>query len=126
MSNHYDLACATCADSRCGFDVNHGGEGFAELLRARPQLTALGRWLRDREATKSQWRIDGSGTKTGVYADAAIFLAKHEGHDVYVRDEYGHRFDECSSAIDCASCGHRDYCHRPVGHDGEHAKERAP
>jgi hypothetical protein len=62
---------------------------------------------------------------TGYEAGMPGWFAKHAGHRVVVRDEYGGIMGDCGSWFGCDVCGHKGKrCVLPEGHDGEHSDKR--
>lgn len=57
--------------------------------------------------------------------DVAWF-AKHAGHDLVVRDEYGAFVDECSEWLFCECCGRHQRCRHPKNHEGVHRPKVPP
>ena len=49
------------------------------------------------------------------------WFARHKGHDIVARNEYGDYCGDCNELLKCGSCGAPHHCRRPAGHDGAHA-----
>lgn len=52
--------------------------------------------------------------------DVMKFMAKHEGHDVQVVDEYGKLYSWCGDYSTGCECGKTHGCRLPKGHEGQH------
>lgn len=125
MSTYWDVHCRTC-DEGLGLYLNHEEETMHWLISQRDALAAFGRDF-DRAGASGRW---GYG-EVRLGDDASVdceWFAKHAGHDLVPRDEYGGYADRCGHYwVKCGECGKQSRCLLPLGHSGEHAtKERAP
>ena len=112
MSEDWDFYCTRC-EERCGLhDLNHAEKQLREVLKHRDAIKALVPAL---EAIDDTYMMLREGTLPTV----ARFFAKHDGHEVKIRSEYGHFYGQCSDRVRCR-CGHDHHCVLEEGHAGEH------
>lgn len=114
MSNDWDFYCVPC-EERCGLqDLNHCERELLAVLKHRAAIEALGPALKDIDSLGYSMMADGS------FPDVVNFFAKHSGHEVRVRSEYGYFYGQCSDRVRCASCGNHHHCTLTEGHVGPH------
>jgi hypothetical protein len=116
MSTDWHLFCATCEEDGWGYgaDLNHRNLALKALIPHMTLFAAVGRAGFDIDP--ESFDFYGSGTR-----GLAAWAAKHDGHRIRVKSEYGAFDDECSEWIHCPACGHQDMrCTLPEGHDGPH------
>jgi hypothetical protein len=117
MSTAWDVWCVGCGEG-AGITVTNYVEGVAELIRQKHAIASL---LPAKDA----------GVEVEVkpwfcnHVPIAWF-AKHAGHELRPKDEYG-RFDgACREHVDCPSCGRVFSCAKDRGHEEPHANIRSP
>ena len=111
MSTDYDLYCVNC---KCDAAINwnRGAADLASALKMRPALEAIGTAVANDDMA---WRT--INTVDNVFTS---FFARHVGHEVRVRSEYGEFYTDCNARIPCV-CGTTRYCVLPEKHVGEHS-----
>ncbi len=119
MSNYWDLWCLDC-DERHGFDnLNRENKKLAALSRHAQAIATL---------LPLHNEPDVDLEVHARYSDARIdipWFAKHAGHRLAPKDEYGRQQDECGEYFSDCACGHRGKtCARPYKHDGSHSTDR--
>ena len=117
MSCDWDVYCRTCDESLGLPDMNHDDHKMRALIAYAPQLAALAPLMNEQHSFELN----------ATYGRAAIdcgFFAKHLGHDLVPRDEYGQCDDTCHELIRCACghprCGGQWNCNLKKGHEGPH------
>ena len=109
MSCDWDVWCTTC-DVGLGLDWSHGEHACLALIEQRDELAHMASLnLLDIDV-----RVNGSHIDIG-------WFARHAGHALVPRDEYGRLFGQCGLDFGCPTCKHSERCRRPKGHDGDHA-----
>jgi hypothetical protein len=111
--------CRKCRDkyARENFDrlqtwrKNYEEEMFA-IIRHASAIAGLATLL---EVTNVQLQL---GYHNGSID--AVWFAKHLGHDLIPRDEYGRCADRCGEYVRCAHCVANHRCALPLGHADEH------
>ena len=111
MTTDYDLFCRTCG-SAAHFDNVSNQETMFEV---RDEMKAFA------AAEDVEQYVGELDMGRGVFRKPCGFFswcAKHLGHDVVVRDEYGVDHDKCESRTVCPCCGQSARCvlaHEHVG-----------
>lgn len=113
MSTYWHVACRTCDEIHPFNDANHQDVFMSRVAKLAPLLATLGPLDGDVELTTQYGRID------------VWWFARHKGHDIVARNEYGAYCGDCNELFKCGGCGTRRHCQMPVGHDGAHGL-RAP
>lgn len=106
MSCDWDVFCVDCQESLGIDNANHRDELMRWLVLQRDVIAAIPGWL---SVEYDDYRIDTQ------------WFAKHAGHRLSPRDEYGYLDTQCRDDSICAHCGHRGHCLLEDGHEGEHA-----
>ena len=88
-----------------------------QVIEAAPALASLG-WA-DQSARVV---LDDRGEYLTFKARP---FAKHQGHKLKPRDEYGRWYDQCRDFVRCAECGHTENCALKEKHDGPHGRKAA-
>jgi hypothetical protein len=115
MSNYWDLGCITC-DEKLEIHANHGAEAILTLVAAAPHIARLGTACPVAEISLASFNI---------YAERATLVsaqwfAKHSGHELSPKSEYGYYYKECSDSVRCGSCGTSLKCVLLKDHEGLH------
>ena len=119
MSCDWDVWCLDCEEGLGLSDWNHKSDAMLDIIRARDALAALADVRPDAYASGFEY--------WGSYKDLVPvgFFAKHRGHRLIPRDEYGQCLDECGETIVCSHCKlGNSRCRLPEKHEGPHAAER--
>lgn len=124
MSTDWDVYCRTCNEEYGFGDANRRDAEMRALAKHAAAIAAIGRIL-DEVGQESPVLAGALRLHTSciVYGDPPLntsWFAKHAGHDLVARNEYGRCDDECGEWFDCAGCRHRAACSLPKGHAGEH------
>lgn len=118
MSCDWRIWCLDCEDEHYFSDANHQEDLMRQIIEIAPQLAALGK------------------TFVGAGGDAWVetyygrvdtrWFAKHEGHRLVPRTEYGRNSDECGEKVKCLFCDADHRCRLPPSHAGAHDRRRPP
>lgn len=109
MSTYWHVACRTCNEVHSFNDANHQDVLMSRIAKLAPLLATL-------------TELDGDVELTTQYGPIDVWwFARHKGHDIVARNEYGDYCGDCNELLKCGSCGAPHHCRRPAGHDGAHA-----
>jgi hypothetical protein len=131
MSNHYDVYCDEpgCLNvgDRLGVDINHGVAVCEVIVRERAAFEALGR---AEEAisllkTPDYFSFDMS-VRINCNAIDSRFFARHVGHRLRVRSEYGYASDECGRFPPQSALCETGWCSLPRGHASANEYDSPP
>ena len=114
MCTSYHVFCVTCQQP-CDLDRDgsRGEELMRTLIEHRATVEGLSALLND-----AGGELDGLTSYSYGHVDAHWF-ARHVGHELKVRNEYGVLDGECAEYWKC-QCSAQHRCKKPIGHDGEH------
>lgn len=126
MSTAYHVHCRTCNVTVAGSWVNHQDTALA-VLANREYFRALAElWHHPPPGISLEL---GRGCFQVGYQEGCFDLEEfivHDGHELVVRDEYGHDHDQCAASFRCKECNAWHYCALPRAHEGEEHKAKAP
>ncbi len=99
-----------CEDSAPISDANHADRAMLDIIANRDAIAALA--------------PVGAEVKILGYWISPEWFAKHAGHRLIPRDEYGRCLDECGKDMRCGACPATYRCRLPEKHDGDCKRER--
>lgn len=108
MSCDYHVYCRSCSEQHPFMDANHGDRLMHHLIRHAAAIAALVPLIHE-SPESIDFRVFYG------HIDPSWF-ARHLGHDLCVRDEYGKIDGTCGKRFDCPGCNTPHYCCRPMGH----------
>jgi len=119
VSTYFELICIECSTAErkaveTDFNINHGQDYLAALMRHRPALEHADSIFKDPDM---QWFTDDAGR----LMSALFFFSCHIGHTIRVISEYGELFgheNECNFRGEVT--GWRGYCDLKMDHEGLH------
>lgn len=114
MSTYWDVYCVDCKEG-LGLHGNHAEAGANQIVQAAGALADFHKACPGISIDPAQFDLY---TERGM-VDPAWF-AKHTGHRIVARNEYGAISNQCGSHETCTKCGHWFTCNRSPGHTGEH------
>lgn len=115
MSAFWDVECIDCNES-LGLHGNHQERG-ANAIAADAARLALVPGIRVNAYHYYDFSNEGNGLDATFPTD---FFAKHKGHDIRARNEYGALSNVCKTWVACAHCGRTGDCNLEPGHHGGH------
>lgn len=116
MSTDWNVHCMDCNETHTFDDANHRDVEMAALCKHAAAIAALVPLMEDVTSR-------GVDLDLGLYGYGRIeprWFAKHLGHRLVPRSEYGDFMDQCSEYIECV-CGNRKRCTLTPNHDGDHS-----
>ena len=114
MSCDWNVYCRTCNEEHSFNDANHMEQEMAALVKHAGAIAALAPLF-----DESQWIEMNLGRHWGTISPR--WFAKHLGHDLIPRDEYGRFLDKCPEWVKCGKCGANHHCTLAYGHEGDHS-----
>src|SRR5262245_8706629 len=119
MSCEYHVYCRTCGEEHELPGSNHQPEIARHLIEHRAAIAALVPYF---EQSTGDAQLEAS---CRARVDVR-WIARHQHHELVVRDEYQRILNTCGARIPCPSCQHSTYCSLTPGHDPPHLPERRP
>lgn len=119
MSTHWHVYCLDCKTEHEFLDANHEAAVMALLCKHAAAIAALAPLFEEYSGI-------GADLELRVFYGRVdpIWFAKHAGHRLVPRNEYGGFLETCDAMFACKCCGSNLYCKLPPSHEGEHAKAR--
>jgi hypothetical protein len=114
MSTYWDVHCLDCNEG-LGLHANHAEDGMNRIVQAAGALADFAKACPGISIDAAQFDLY---TERGM-VDPAWF-AKHRGHRIVARNEYGAISNQCGFRGTCTKCGHWFTCNRTPGHEGDH------
>lgn len=118
VSCDWNIYCRTCDETHAFNDANRLEAEMHVLIKYAAQIAALA-------PVQNECGVD---VQFGFYSYGSIepsWFARHLGHDLVPRDEYGRCADQCAEDVVCEHCGHRSRCARKLNHLGSHAQDES-
>lgn len=118
MSTYWDLACQDCDDV---FEIhaNHAAEKIQDLINDLPTIAAAAKLAPQLTLhLDDAYNIYGESGREVSLATLGAWLAKHDGHRLAPKNEYGDFAGDCCKQVACAACGHSKRCRLDRGHPG--------
>lgn len=117
MSCDFDVFCLDCNANLGLQDWNRRSNEVQALIANAPAIAALA------PLARSGFTLEHFDRNVPIE-----FFAKHLGHRLLPRDEYGGFLDECGAQFAClGACGnHWLTCRLVRDHEGQHLPKRSP
>lgn len=123
MSCDWDVWCETCKDSLGLNDNNHGEDYVRDLLRIASTLADLGDAAAIVEKEAGEGVVVGGFYSSSYHRFNPVWFARHRGHDLRCKNEYGQFDTQCTERVLCPFGWHHD-CELENGHAGAHGHKR--
>ncbi len=120
MSKYWDVHCRTC-NEYLGLHGNHQEVPACRIAATADTLAAVAKLMPGLTIDVSRSFEFYGETGNEISVD---WFAKHAGHDIAARNDYGEFANECNAAVVCPACGDRGTCRLPANHDGDHDPKR--